>query len=241
MKLIRAAAPTPPGAAEGRPEAPGRRPARRLRWIVGLTAGSIALTAGAIPAVAAVTTSHVVYYACVTNTTGTIKVVSATARCATGQHKISWNNLGPAGPTGPRGATGPQGPPGAPGANGVVNGFVDDPGTKTSIATSDTIVATLQLPAGNYVLSTSVTLSKVATTSGVVVCDLISSSAIVDKGAVTLAPDATGAQYASMSLGGASRGGTTGLSCAAGNGVTGLSAINPVITAVPVNTLTRNQ
>ena len=45
MKLTRAAAPAPPEAAEGPPEAPMRRPASRLRWIVGLVAASIALTA----------------------------------------------------------------------------------------------------------------------------------------------------------------------------------------------------
>ena len=69
------------------------------------------MTAG-IPVIAAAATSTVTYYACVTNSTGAIKVVGKTTKCGTGKHKISWNNIGPRGPQGPRGVTGPQGPRG---------------------------------------------------------------------------------------------------------------------------------
>ena len=66
--------------------------------------------------------STVTYYACVNNSTGAITIVSATKTCATGFHKIQWNQqgpAGPAGPTGPKGATGPAGPKGATGATGA--------------------------------------------------------------------------------------------------------------------------
>jgi hypothetical protein len=63
----------------------------------------MALMAGVIPAIAAATSSPTVYHACVTNKTGAIKIVAASSRCGTGQHKISWNNIGPAGPPGPAG------------------------------------------------------------------------------------------------------------------------------------------
>lgn len=99
IKLTKAAALAPLKAALGR-SAAGRQPARRLRWIVGPAAALVVLAAGAIPAVAAGTSTPVVYYACVTNATAAIKIVHASTACATGQHKISWNNRGPAGPGG---------------------------------------------------------------------------------------------------------------------------------------------
>src|SRR5215471_18020943 len=107
------------------PKAAGRgwRPGRRWLQIGGTAAAVTALVAVGIPALAAVTTSTVTYYACVTNSTGAIKVVGKTTVCGAGKHKISWNNIGPRGPRGlqgPRGATGPQGPP------GVVNGYIDN-------------------------------------------------------------------------------------------------------------------
>jgi hypothetical protein len=69
----------------------------------------------------------VTYYGCVNNSTGGIKIVNSTTECASGFHRIQWNQEGPEGPTGPRGATGatgaqgsqgmqgPQGPQGPPG------------------------------------------------------------------------------------------------------------------------------
>lgn len=51
-------------------------------------------------------------YACVNNSSGTIKVVSATTTCANNEILLVWNGdgtQGPAGPTGPTGATGPAG------------------------------------------------------------------------------------------------------------------------------------
>lgn len=67
-----------------------------------------------------------VIFACVNNTTGAVQIVGSTTTCATGSHKIQWNQTGPAGPkgaTGPagvKGATGAIGPKGATGAVGPI-------------------------------------------------------------------------------------------------------------------------
>jgi len=65
----------------------------------------------------AVTTGLI--YACVNNSSGTIKVVSATTSCANNEIQLVWNAEGPAGATGATGATGPTGPTGAAGATGA--------------------------------------------------------------------------------------------------------------------------
>ena len=64
--------------------------------------------------------STVTYYACVNNTTGAIKIVSSTTTCATGNHKIQWNQVGPVGPQGPVGPAGPAGPKGSAGPTGPI-------------------------------------------------------------------------------------------------------------------------
>lgn len=64
----------------------------------------------------AVTTGLI--YACVNNSSGTIKVVSATTSCATNEIQLVWNAEGVTGPVGPTGPTGPTGATGATGAQG---------------------------------------------------------------------------------------------------------------------------
>ena len=65
-----------------------------------------------------------IYYGCVTNSTGAIRIVSKTTVCKSTEHKIQWNQIGPQGPAGPQGpqgpqgAQGPQGPQGPKGAQG---------------------------------------------------------------------------------------------------------------------------
>lgn len=71
--------------------------------------------------------STVTYYGCVNNSTGAITIVSASKTCATGFHKIQWNQQGPVGPkgaTGATGATGPQGQMGIQGPPGITAGYV---------------------------------------------------------------------------------------------------------------------
>jgi hypothetical protein len=63
--------------------------------------------------------AQTVFYACVNNSTGAIQVVGSTTSCASGSHKIQWNQTGPAGPAGAKGATGATGPAGPKGATGL--------------------------------------------------------------------------------------------------------------------------
>jgi len=65
----------------------------------------------------AVTTGLI--YACVNNSSGTIKIVSATSECSNNEIQLVWNADGVAGPPGPQGPNGPTGPTGATGPQGV--------------------------------------------------------------------------------------------------------------------------
>jgi hypothetical protein len=70
----------------------------------------------AVPAAQANTSK--IYYGCVNNSTGELRVVSANTSCKSTEHKIQWDETGaqgPKGPQGPTGAAGPQGPKGAQG------------------------------------------------------------------------------------------------------------------------------
>lgn len=66
----------------------------------------------------------VVYYACVNNSSGTIKMVGDGEACHNNEMLIQWNQVGPQGPQGPQGEpgpageAGPQGPQGEPGPQG---------------------------------------------------------------------------------------------------------------------------
>jgi hypothetical protein len=75
----------------------------RLRWLLPVGGCVLAAALIGIPAVALARSSPVTYYACVTTKTGTLKIVSKSATCASRQHKISWNNIGQAGPRESRG------------------------------------------------------------------------------------------------------------------------------------------
>jgi hypothetical protein len=59
-------------------------------------------------------------YACVNNSSGTIKMVAAGTVCSEGATLFTWNVAGPQGMIGPQGPTGPAGPQGLPGAPGVI-------------------------------------------------------------------------------------------------------------------------
>ncbi len=78
-----------------------------------LPIGSVALVvvAGSLWAANA-TTPVTTIYACKVNSTGSIRIVSATATCTAYETKIQWNVTGPAGPTGATGPAGAAGPSG---------------------------------------------------------------------------------------------------------------------------------
>ncbi len=74
-------------------------------------------------------------YACVNNSSGTIKIVSATTSCANNEILLVWNGDGSQGPTGPTGPTGPEGPTGPTGATGST-GATGPAGTFSGVFTS---------------------------------------------------------------------------------------------------------
>ncbi len=109
-------------------------------------------------------------------------------KCQKGDSKLTFSKRGPAGPKGARGSQGPQGTqgtpgtqgvpgtpgtPGAPGAPGPSNAY-SDLGTTTALTgTGDTTLATVNLPAGRYILNASGTMSDATDASETVRCDLL--------------------------------------------------------------------
>src|SRR5205809_1221187 len=89
---------------------------RNSRMVIALAVVFVMSTAGLA---GAITTGLI--YACVNNSSGTIKIVSAASQCLNNEIQLVWNGegvAGPTGPTGPTGATGATGPTGATGATG---------------------------------------------------------------------------------------------------------------------------
>jgi hypothetical protein len=219
-----------PGGTPG-PQGAGcsRRPARRWLRIGATAAAATALLGGAIPAIAAARTSTVTYYACVTNSTGAIKVVGKTTACGAGKHKISWNNVGPRGPRGPQGPA------------GVVKGYIDNSGGADLTNNSLTVVATLPLPAGKFMITAKVDAAIGSSNNGddVVSCDLTDSNGnTLDTTGVSLIPALDNAGGYGMTLLGTTSLTVTGnvqVLCANGTGSGGGSAGSVVITAVPVS------
>ena len=264
MKTTRVARLPRRDARQDRPHGP-RRPRRRPSWIVGLAATAGVLTAGAVPAVALTTSAPVVYHACVTNTTGAIKIVSASATCATGQHKISWNNLGPAGPAGqngaagpqgpqgatgqqgqqgPQGATGPQGPQGATGAEGpqgppgVTTGYSSLNVTASTLSPSAVAsVGSLNLPAGTYIAIVSAVASASGTSPDTVTCDLVDGNGFsVGTMGASLAPSAGNNAEASIATTASTTvGGHMQVGCIDQNGAAYVANVS--INAIPVSTI----
>ena len=80
--------------------------------IIGLLGGSITSASGDL------------VFACVNNSSGTIKIITADdadaaeAQCPSNSYFLQWNKEGPQGPQGPQGDVGPQGPQGDQGIQG---------------------------------------------------------------------------------------------------------------------------
>ena len=147
---------------------PGSRTLRRRLWLASCAAGAVGLIAGAVPALAIAGSGPVAFHACVTSKNGTIRIVSASTRCGAGQHKIFWNQTGP---RGPRGQTGPKGAP------GPVAGFETQVvGNILLNSSSETTVASLNLPAGKFIISAASLAGFSGTAPAVdgVECDILS-------------------------------------------------------------------
>jgi Collagen triple helix repeat (20 copies) len=135
-----------------------------------------------------------IYYGCVNNSTGGIRIVSKNTTCKATEHKIHWDQTGPQGPQGPKGpkgATGPkgpqgpqgpQGPTGPQGPPGISVGYSALAGPGTSIPINSYLPGNLILQtdtvatSGYYFISGSV-LPAVATGDEYVFCyDTLASS-----------------------------------------------------------------
>jgi hypothetical protein len=147
--------------------------------------------------------------------------------------------------TGPQGAPGPQGPqgiPGAPGAPGAANGYVASADGVQTDAGPGADIATLNLPAGAYVvLSTmSVQNESPSNTSSITHCTLSGGSGTDDSKLGLLGPTGAPEDHGSMSLSTGttlSSPGSVTLHCT-GEGGTGLTYLQTVrLEAVQVSTL----
>lgn len=129
-----------------------RRMPRFLLAVIMLAAG-LAAGLGAI-AVASGSAGET-YYACVNNSSGTIKMTSEAGTCGQNELRIVWNQQGPKGEPG---EPGEPGPPGEPGEGAKSQAHAVTPGnTPIRFASSGTsqhvtTIAQLELPAGNHVI-----------------------------------------------------------------------------------------
>jgi len=203
-------------------------PRRRL-WLAACAAGAVGLVAGAVPAIALSGTAPVVFHACVTNKMGAIRIVSASTHCATGQHKIFWNQ------TGPRGPKGPPGPVAAFEKQVVVNVLLN--------SSSETTVAGLSLPAGKFVISAASLAGFSGTAPAVdgVQCDILSPEggnavAATDVNLNQDAGEAVGNADVALTTAFATGGGTMIFECMDSTDQASMS--NTTLTAIRVNSLT---
>jgi hypothetical protein len=135
------------------------RPSGALVGALGVLLGIGAIASAAIP------DSNGVIHGCYQNIKGTLRVVESPSDCQISETALNWSQQGPTGQTGPTGPTGPQGeqgvpgppgpagPPGPPGPPGVGKAFQTDKFSAAVPNGDQTTVASLALPAGNYVVT----------------------------------------------------------------------------------------
>jgi hypothetical protein len=127
----------------------------------------IAAAIGAGVAYAAIPDSNGVYTACKLRATGTVRLIDKTgavpassllSRCTALEDQITWNQvgqLGPAGPQGLKGDKGDTGDTGQAGPSAAYTNYGDGFHTLTHDATQT--MASVTVPAGDYILSAHVT------------------------------------------------------------------------------------
>ena len=187
-------------------------------------------------------------YACVNNSSGTIKIVDATTACSSNEIQLVWNAEGVAGPKGDKGDAGPKG---EPGARGPSDAFTVSAKGPLTLQPTPTMVAKLNLPAGTYLISANVWLANESAATVEVTCELLAgggsskSGAALESGgasagtvSLTLGQELTSASTADLSCSSASSGG--GLARMREAQLTGLMVANLVKSTVgaPSHTLT---
>jgi hypothetical protein len=123
-------------------------PSGRVR-LTALIAVAVGLAAGGI-AYASIPDGNGVIHGCYKTVGGALRVIDTGAGgvCNASEKPLNWNQNGPKGATGPTGRTGPTGPAGATMATSVTAiSFVS-----LSSSSTGTTLATLNLPAGSFVL-----------------------------------------------------------------------------------------
>lgn len=128
-----------------------------------LTAGAIVLIGGqalSAPSTPAASSSNTIR-ACVVKKTGEMRLLK-NGSCGRKAKELVWNRVGPAGQTGargPQGNNGDQGPQGVPGTSGATgptgpsNAYYTQKRPFTTLGTSNSVVVSLNLPAGAYTVS----------------------------------------------------------------------------------------
>jgi hypothetical protein len=216
------------------------------RWPIAVVA-LLALGVASVGALAAAGGGSTIS-SCVKKKGGSIRIVRASTRCRRSEGKLAWNAIGPAGPRGLRGLTGPRGPTGASGSagaagiNGATNGFVDaNPGGNLPLSESGkpSVVATLKLPAGRYLVQGDVHVAGVSATATKVTCSLEGNGEALDRGVIDVGPATGPVEAGDLSLGGAltlTAAGGAFVSCTPETG--GDAAAGARILATQVTTLT---
>jgi hypothetical protein len=110
-------------------------------------------------------------HACITKTTGQLRVVSTTGQCKSNEAPLTWNVEGPVGPTGP------QGPPGVDGQPGLVSAHQAEAsgtpsGTPLGSFISGDLLTSMNLPAGNWAIFARVRISSDASTEYAATCSI---------------------------------------------------------------------
>jgi hypothetical protein len=205
-------------------------------WAVALgcfVAGSLA-AAGIASATSAPTkipdSTTGVITACMVKKTGAVRFINAQAgkTCTKKEKKITFNQTGPQGPVGEKGATGPS------------KTYVHDPDgwLGIPILTTPSVVATVKVPTGNYLLQAQTSAWKPNNATTAINCEFTASSGTVtgDKSFWTPLPTAAGAltpMSLTATLTNASGETTVNLTCVA-TGADAVAAPGAVLTATEV-------
>jgi len=197
------------------------------RWVVAilaLAAGFALGTAESVLATGTIPSADGVLHACFDNTNGVVRLIDPSASsCRTNESATSWSQTGQQGPAGPQGPTGTPGPSNA--------WFAHSP-LASSLNGTDRVVLSIQVPAGNYVITARVDVANEDSFTRIASCDLSTGDSVTvrlappdqagDEQVITLLDSATFASVTSITV-----------SCSTVNG----SALSSALSAIQIGTL----
>ena len=91
---------------------------------------ALAALALGLSAIATASNAQSTIYACVTKSSGQVRIVPGVNACESNEYLLRWGTSGPPGPAGPPGAMGPAGPPGPASQGGSAPPSTDCPACK---------------------------------------------------------------------------------------------------------------